>query len=103
MSISISKAKQIGNKVLSKGVNGESARAESMRIIAKHTALGSAIELNIVVKEYKLKRKKKQIRESINNLLRDTAKTKVKRAVQTVNNKQILFYYIEQTVKAVSK
>ena len=97
MSISIESAKKIGNKNLSGSINGESARAESLRIIQKHTALKKAIELSVIVSEYKLKKTKKQIRESVNNLLRDSSKTGVMRTVQLLpNNKNLLFYYFEQ-------
>ena len=96
MSITIESAKKIGNKNLSGVVNGESARSESMRIIKQHTALNKAIELTQIQREYKLKRTNKQVRESVNNLLRDSDKTGIKRAVQTVNNKNVLFYYFEQ-------
>lgn len=96
MSITIKEAQKIGNKNLSGVVDGESARAESMRIIKLHTALNKAIEISQIQREFKLKKTKKQIRESVNNLLRDSDKTGIKRAVQTVNNENTLFYYFEQ-------
>lgn len=102
MSITIEQAKKIGNKKLN-GVN--SVYEHSTRSIVTNMLLECKQALSAVECYNKLRSKyAKLTQKNITTALRNLYTSEhIKRTVVTKNNKHYIFYYVEQTVKAVSK